>query len=262
MCGGLIIHFKYFIKPLHSFSLRVWQWFRFGITSLFWKPIDRRWDHPSNKKAVPSVLNVRLWGVWTQWTVKVPFSMLRICFLPKDDFDAFQSGCCFISGESFNSLLMFSRSVNKVWCVNSLINDVKIELTACGCPQSTIAQPPLLCPYKLCPLSFLCFRPNQQTQLLWGRRQFKCSCHRWREELMWNLLGDQSVLEGSPTPKRGKGLCWPACSLTFSCCFVPWKSFTRVSFALWCFCSKPQEVLEVWNDLRYISAQIRLCCGS
>lgn len=101
---------------------------------------------------------------------------------------------------------MFSRSLNKVWCVNSLSNDVKIELTACGCLQSTIACQPRLPSYKLypCCLPFVSC-PISKLNFCGERRQFKCFCCSWREELMWNLLGDQSVLEQRMTPKwQGK----------------------------------------------------------
>lgn len=58
----------------------------------------------------------------------------------------------------FFSLLMFSKSLNKVRCVNSLINNVKMELTACGYLRSTIACQPTLPPYKSRPAVFLLFR--------------------------------------------------------------------------------------------------------
>lgn len=58
----------------------------------------------------------------------------------------------------FFSLLMFSKSLNKVRCVNSLINNVKMELTACGYLWSTIPCQPTLPPYKSRPAVFLLFR--------------------------------------------------------------------------------------------------------
>lgn len=64
----------------------------------------------------------------------------------------------------FNSLLMFSKSLNKVRCVNSLINNVKMELTACGYLGSTIACQPTLPPYKSCPAVFPLFRAQSANQ--------------------------------------------------------------------------------------------------
>lgn len=59
---------------------------------------------------------------------------------------------------------MFSKSGNKVRCVNSLINNVKMELTACGYLGSTIACQPTLPPYKSCPAVFLLFRAQSANQ--------------------------------------------------------------------------------------------------
>lgn len=121
---------------------------------------------------------------------------------------------------------MFSRSLNKVWCVNSLINDVKIELTACGCLQNTIAQQPPLPPYKprpCCP-PFVS-DPISKLNFCGGRRQFKCFCRSWREKLVWNLLGDQSVL-GGEWPQIGWKDCAGLCgSLTFFFSFCSFKAF-------------------------------------
>lgn len=101
---------------------------------------------------------------------------------------------------------MFSGSLNKVWCVNSLINDVKIELTACGCLRSTIACQPPLPSDKLCPCSRpFVSGPISKQNFCGARRQFKCSpcpCS-WREELMWNLWGPISA-GGKNDPKLGR----------------------------------------------------------
>lgn len=152
---------------------------------------------------------------------------------------------------------MFSRSLNKVWCVNSLINDVKIELTACGCLQSTIACQPLLPPYKLypCCLPFVSC-PISKLNFCGGRRQFKCFCGSWREELMWNLLRDQSVLEGRMAPNWEEGLCWPAWLADLSLLFCRYKEVYSGCPAFYDAFIKAKEVLEVWDYSRSISAQI------
>lgn len=157
-------------------------------------------------------------------------------------FWCFQSGYCFISGESCNSLLMFSRSLNQVWCVNSLINDVKIELTACGCLQRTIACQPLLPPYKLypCCLPFVSC-PISKLNFCGGRRPFKCFCCSWREELMWNLLGDQSCWREEWPHIGKKDFVDLLGSLTFPCYFVAIKRFTLVVPYFMILLLKPQR---------------------
>lgn len=156
---------------------------------------------------------------------------------------------------------MFSRSLNKVWCVNSLINDVKIELTACGCLQSTIACQPRLPPYKLypCCLPFVSC-PISKLNFCGERRQFKCFCCRWWEELMWNLRGDQSVLEERMTPNGEEELCWPAWLPDLSLLFCHFKEVYCGCRVLYDAFTKDTGVWEVWDYLRYISAQIWLCC--
>lgn len=204
------------------------------------------------------MLNIRIWGL--HYGNRFPFSFLQSLhfkdFFLKVWFWCFQSGCYFISGGSFDSLLMFSRSLNKVWCVNSLINDVKIELTACGCLQSTIACQPPLPPYKLCPCCHpFVSGPISKLNFCGERRQFKCFCRSWREELMWNLLGDQSVLEGRMTPNWKKDFVDPLGSLTFPRYFVPLKRFTLVVVYFVMLLVTAPEVLKVL-DLRFLSAQI------
>lgn len=90
----------------------------------------------------------------------MPFDSIVFCFCRVA---VVLCSCC-VFFFFFNSLLMFSKSGNKVRCVNSLINNVKMELTACGYLGSTIACQPTLPPYKSCPAVFLLFRAQSANQ--------------------------------------------------------------------------------------------------
>lgn len=133
-------------SPLNlTWKMRVAKYFNQRMKNM-WMHVPEPPCHISSSLLGPDRQKRHIWMFDAVWKDHI-LLLVRVGFLI---FVLF----CFV----FFSLLMFSKPLNKVRCVNSLINNVKMELTACGYLWSTIACQPTLPPYKSRPAVFLLFR--------------------------------------------------------------------------------------------------------